>query len=997
MIKLKNILKESPDEVYLGNGRAGLSLFDDDAYPFYYDLRKKRLYIANIPGDDHFSMQGTPGNKGLGQMIGGYHAGGDPNNEFIYGRIWITHKIMSFWEYPADTKDMKIVADSLSDHFFLKKKKNINVWNNFKVEIYEDDDEYNSNSYNVDDYDLEPNEIIPVKSYKRSYNPPDEELQQHLLSPMSKKQIDVPANVGSKRTPTGLSATQRHQMRSTSEIKESPDTVIPHGERMTWSNDDALGFLLDTDGELLVTGWGGLHTDLDDMESFYEGRIWTEPKVVSFWDYPIPRKFVDIAKKLKDKTKIDILSPGWTIEIFIEGENRAEFVPTVEYGEVANKIENPSQQEYQKHLDRAKKDIPKGWGSKKRPADMTATRRHQMRSTSEGLNEWADELIIKKNNIDYMLDFEDDDAIPFGYKNGTMEIGEIGDEHGSANIPNNTPQSYAGRLWFNRKILSFWIYPDSVAKMNELVKDLNVTLSNYDDVLPKRIEITNDWRIDVPQFEKNNNLFNMFNVDMGGSIDYNIHSDLVSIKDWHPDMISKSKDFKDKLQKQHQMHMLSPIAKSVTDMPNVGSKKTPAGLSATRRHQIRSTSEIKESPDRVEATKDGRKVAFSHSQREAYVFGYSRGKFYIEEDSTHFHMPPSGVEREDYKYPGRLWTDEKVISFWEYPKDRKDLYRVIRDIEKNTEIVVDKKQWYIDILIDDKSKEIVKNIMNHMGNFNHALDETANAVLIPVEEYEGSLDNNINIKHMIIPIMKSMYGLEVPEGWGSKKTTTGLSATQRHQMKSTSEGLKEWADGFMMNGEWHDEYDDYDNTIVFGYGKRGLEYDFGSVHGQINIKVVDSELKKNYAGRVWIKEKVIAFWGYPESKEKLKEIVFDLNSEIKWLHINNGWKVEIPTPLLSKKYVKQTKGKKLNFKYKKAFKHKDEDESIFIPIKDYDISLISNSPEAKKKKKSAMLQHMVSPMYKQTKSIAGIGSRKTPSGLSATQIHQVKSTSENKD
>lgn len=40
-----------------------------------------------------------------------------------------------------------------------------------------------------------------------------------------------------------------------------------------------------------------------------------------------------------------------------------------------------------------------------------------------------------------------------------------------------------------------------------------------------------------------------------------------------------------------------------------------------------------------------------------------------------------GLRREFLTYPGRIWENSKIISFWEYPKDQKELRKILNDIE----------------------------------------------------------------------------------------------------------------------------------------------------------------------------------------------------------------------------------------------------------------------------------------------------------------------------
>jgi len=48
-----------------------------------------------------------------------------------------------------------------------------------------------------------------------------------------------------------------------------------------------------------------------------------------------------------------------------------------------------------------------------------------------------------------------------------------------------------------------------------------------------------------------------------------------------------------------------------------------------------------------------------------------------------------------------------------------------------------------------------------------------------------------------------------------------------------------------------------------------------------------------YSGRLWLDQKIISFWEYPETREKLNEIISDLNEIIPNCNIDNNWLIEV--------------------------------------------------------------------------------------------------------
>ena len=91
---------------------------------------------------------------------------------------------------------------------------------------------------------------------------------------------------------------------------------------------------------------------------------------------------------------------------------------------------------------------------------------------------------------------------------------------------------------------------------------------------------------------------------------------------------------------------------------------------------------IVESPDIVTVGPEfgERKQLFTWGNGgDAYPFGYFKGKMVIGQEGR-MHSQTIGHDRDRMKFPGRIWTRKKVISFWVYP-NLSQLKKVIKDIE----------------------------------------------------------------------------------------------------------------------------------------------------------------------------------------------------------------------------------------------------------------------------------------------------------------------------
>lgn len=109
----------------------------------------------------------------------------------------------------------------------------------------------------------------------------------------------------------------------------------------------------------------------------YPGRLFMEPKVITFWIYPNKREIKQIIKIISKKLNLNIIDNGWSIEIYKEGFNnkgeqqygnnynrdsdRKDFVPVEKFAG----SKKPPEKEYLQHLDTKHKHlVPYGFGSK---------------------------------------------------------------------------------------------------------------------------------------------------------------------------------------------------------------------------------------------------------------------------------------------------------------------------------------------------------------------------------------------------------------------------------------------------------------------------------------------------------------------------------------------------------------------------------------------------------------------------------------------------------
>lgn len=135
-------------------------------------------------------------------------------------------------------------------------------------------------------------------------------------------------------------------------LTETPDKVLlASGKSLRTNNHDAYPFFADSNDytNVLIGDSGTLHLEMEktigelnpDFSPVYHGRIWTDNKIISFWEYPsvsVLHKILEgleIAFEAEHKFKINILNDdNFLIEIFTEdeeGDEYYDFIPIKEY------------------------------------------------------------------------------------------------------------------------------------------------------------------------------------------------------------------------------------------------------------------------------------------------------------------------------------------------------------------------------------------------------------------------------------------------------------------------------------------------------------------------------------------------------------------------------------------------------------------------------------------------------------------------------------------
>lgn len=193
-----------------------------------------------------------------------------------------------------------------------------------------------------------------------------------------------------------------------------------------------------------------------------------------------------------------------------------------------------------------------------------------------------------------------------------------------------------------------------------------------------------------------------------------------------------------------------------------------------------------ENPNAIVYKQDDKLVDIEWFYSTTWCFSYYDGVFVINENTTHDelfdeYLNDSGMEYEKkeelntfYKkrwgrgeLSGRLFVEEKVITFWYFPKNGEELKKLIYDIEREVNFKIWNKGWKVEICKDDEINE------GDWGSWSP--EEEKNTTYVPVEEYLGSKErkeDELKMVHLMNWAEKQALKKKIGwgRGWGSDMT-----------------------------------------------------------------------------------------------------------------------------------------------------------------------------------------------------------------------------------
>lgn len=360
---------------------------------------------------------------------------------------------------------------------------------------------------------------------------------------------------------------------------------------------------------------------------------------------------------------------------------------------------------------------------------------------------------------------------------------------------------YSGRLWMDKKLISFWKYP----RPNELKKILQAISKEIEKVYGNVIDLL-DYKIEVDTME------NFIPV-----------SEFIGSSDASQEEIDKD-------------HVLSPIRKKMSPQKieylNDRYKDYPEKFKSVSQAQWNSAKNkymgegiITEDPDTVSASGNKRlagaydndALAFGIHRQRAFI-GYNEklldsensilddykresvesilldkskvkdmkthsgmGHFYMMLFDDDFNLP---FWRSGYEYSGRVWFDKKIISFWYYPSAEKMkgvLDKIKDEVSRIYGVNIDFSDYKIEILTNKKKVRLI-NLKDYVTSFDFADESSFEAPhLMPPDEKKN------------VPQMKDYLGSrysKYPERFNSISQAQWNSAKSKYMGESIINEVK---------------------------------------------------------------------------------------------------------------------------------------------------------------------------------------------------------------
>jgi tRNA nucleotidyltransferase/poly(A) polymerase len=531
---------------------------------------------------------------------------------------------------------------------------------------------------------------------------------------------------------------------------------------------------------------GSTHGELrgdDELEGdmiIREGRYWSVKEngddvdlkgfngIFSFWEYPSKDEWKPFINKFEKVSGLKVWNNNWMVEVESDYYEDRELIkqdkdvpnmmyidsgllPVEKYRGNEDRLDELKIMHLQKLEDKRKMKKPENFGSK---ADKRPLKWKQALLKSENkLNESPDNINFNGEN----LLSTSKDARPFCFRKDkdSALVGVFGEFHYDMferyDILETMNYEYPGRIWLDRKVISFWVYPPK-----NKIKHYITLLENR--LLEKIWD--NGYVVEIRVDEEGE----IYDKEMS---DKYIATDKIKSLETKIIQLEDYQGSEDQSLEEYEWHLMrsdDPRRKyrKKTDFFGSKSDKRPlkwkqAILKSENKLMDFKTFKLNESPD------DLSDYSVRYDTEGAYPFLILKnGEFFIGEESTthldilkeifyesdyfdeYFYQyfgfergeePVDNDDIEDFIIDitsidgGRIFTKQKVISFWSYPDTKEELYEIVENIEGSLGIEIIDNNYEIEV-VDEKGFEDV----------------------IPLEDYKKGKDNIEGWKYHLMSI-----------------------------------------------------------------------------------------------------------------------------------------------------------------------------------------------------------------------------------------------------
>ena len=245
------------------------------------------------------------------------------------------------------------------------------------------------------------------------------------------------------------------------------------------------------------------------------------------------------------------------------------------------------------------------------------------------------------------------------------------------------------------------------------------------------------------------------------------------------------------------------------------------------------------------------------------------------------------ISRFNFRYPGRAWLKNKILSFWVYPKEN-EIKKILSDIEKEykrvykyikeypivltsyytknktwpTSLNFNDNDWKIEIVFNKQGKMKYDVLVNYDDEDKYEGSQYVKK-LISLSKYVGSEERSkedLATQHVLSPLLKKKR--EVMKGWGSKHDKTKTLNPYTNPKLKYGNTRAYWGDSYVPSLK---KLLSEDNTkkkkLYFTIGISGCgKSTYLNKHFSKDIIVSPDDIRKQMTGNISNQDMNIAVW-----------------------------------------------------------------------------------------------------------------------------------------